>query len=160
MGLTRALVKTVLEDESVSGFHARVRGLLPSQAPREARVVAASDGPIGWAALRLEQPVARPPLALGAGTAVAGEGAIIIQHPLGGYKRFVLEPEGIVGVTDDMVQYRADTEPGAGGAPIFDTAMRVIGIHQRNNPELGLNEGLRIALVKGGLEQNGLSFVS
>ena len=159
MRLTHAVVDTVLKDDSVVGFHDKIRKLLSSEVPADARPVAV-DWNAGWGALRLDKPTSRAPLALGSARQVnAGDPVIIVQHAMGGYKQFVIEPQGIVSLTDHSLRYQADTTGGSSGAPVFDQSMRVIAVHFRARPDDKVNEGARIDLVKTGLRQHGLNFV-
>jgi hypothetical protein len=160
MGLTRSVLDAVLADDAARGAHSKIEKLLVPAGPIEAQPVAV-DPETGWGALRLARHAGRSPLALARDIAEGG-GAIIVQHPYGGPKEFVLAPDASIAVRDRYVHYRADTTPGASGAPVFDTAMMVIAVHYAAGGlvgDRGVNLGARIDRVKEGITKRGLGYI-
>ena len=172
-GKTRKVVEVVLADDSVAGFHEKIREiLLPKSRVVASRILL--DLPeisvperypdrrvmtTGWAALRLAEPVSLPPLPLGSSESLkAGDGVIIIQHPHAGFKHFVLQPHGVISNDEQLLLYRADTLPGSSGAPVFDLNMHVVAVHFLGRPEG--NGGVPIEVIKAGLRDRGLDFIS
>jgi hypothetical protein len=110
-----------------------------------------------WATIRIggmkpEWPI----LALDAAPAPAvGDLAFILQHPGGQLKRLGFVRNTISDVDDRVVKYITDTAPGSSGAPVFDTAGRLIALHHAGGrpvevagrPPLAKNEGIRISRV-------------
>jgi V8-like Glu-specific endopeptidase len=83
-----------------------------------------------WAVIQLESAVDRPVLKLGTPYDVGLDDAVvIIQHPLGAFKQFSLEPLAIRASDDDRIQYVADTQQGSSGSPVFNVQMHVVGLH-------------------------------
>lgn len=86
----------------------------------------------------------------------------IIQHPSGGVKKIGMIHNVVVNVTDDLVQYRTDTEGGSSGSPVFDESWQVVGLHHRwgKRTVAGrtdyVNQGRRIERVVEGLTAEGL----
>jgi V8-like Glu-specific endopeptidase len=54
----------------------------------------------------------------------------VIQHPKGDYKRIAAKDAKLAEVHDDTIFYTAYTEPGSSGAPLFDDAWRLVGLHR------------------------------
>lgn len=93
-----------------------------------------------------------------------GDRAYILQHPSGGRKRLGFVRNLITEVTDQYVQYLTDTQPGSSGAPVFDTAGKLIALHHRGGTPtqltgkapLSKNQGIRISRVHSGLKAKSL----
>jgi S1-C subfamily serine protease len=122
-----------------------------------------------WAVVRLERAVDRPPLALGTPWAIAPDDpVIIIQHPVGAFKKFALDTLSIQFVSDDVIQYLADTQDGSSGSPVFNIRMQPIALHHAEVPvEIDVagqkettwrNEGIHMSRVMKGLETAGVPF--
>jgi S1-C subfamily serine protease len=92
-----------------------------------------------------------------------GERAYIVQHPAGQRKRVGFVRNTISDLDDHCVRYLTDTEPGSSGAPVFDSAGRVIALHHAGGrasvvagkPPVQKNEGIRISRVLAALKANG-----
>lgn len=73
------------------------------------------------------------PLLPASGKAVAGEYVSIIQHPQGAGKQLVVrenqvvQPQALPG--EAFIYYRADTERGSSGAPVFNDQWDVVAVH-------------------------------
>jgi len=88
------------------------------------------DAEHDWAVVRLESAVDRPALKLGTPFDIGLDDAVvIIQHPLGAFKQFSLEPLAIRSSDENRIQYVADTQQGSSGSPVFNVQMHVIGLH-------------------------------
>lgn len=81
----------------------------------------------------------------------------IIQHPSGGVKKIGMVHNVVVNVTDDVLQYRTDTEGGSSGSPVFNEQWQVVGLHHRWGSRMiagrteYFNQGRRIERVVEGL---------
>lgn len=86
----------------------------------------------------------------------------IIQHPYGGVKKIGMIHNVVVNVTDDLVQYRTDTEGGSSGSPVFNEQWQVVGLHHRwgSRKVAGrtecFNQGQRIERVVAALDAAGV----
>jgi hypothetical protein len=93
-------------------------------------------GGLDYSLVALAQPA---PEALGflapvQGVTVARSAAIyIVQHPRGDPKAYVLNHNRKVNQTAETVTYISDTLAGSSGAPLFDDALRLVGIHHLGN---------------------------
>lgn len=77
---------------------------------------AAADLADDWAVIRLTSPPGRSPLPLGTPYDIGVDDlVVIIQHPLGTFKQFALEPLAIRYVDTARLQYIADTQDGSSG---------------------------------------------
>ena len=128
-----------------------------------------SDEADDWAVLTLEAPVDRSPLRLGTPFDIAtNDLVVIIQHPLGAFKQFALEPLAVRHVDEARIQYVADTQHGSSGSPVFNSKMHVIALHQAEAEvqvtvdgraeTVWRNQGIHIARIMRGLRALGLSF--
>lgn len=75
-----------------------------------------------------------------------GEQIFVMQYP-GGRPELKFSMGHLVNIEDQWLNYDADTEPGSGGGPIFNTNWTVIGIHTRNNSDRNINQGLSLASI-------------
>lgn len=89
-------------------------------------------------------------------TAARTAGIFIVQHPRGDPKAYVLNHNRKVNQTGDFVTYLSDTLEGSSGAPLFDDALRLVGIHHLGNYTVTIgtrtettNLGSRIEAVVG-----------
>ena len=92
------------------------------------------------------------------GPALEGDLANIIQHPNGGLKRVTLQDNAITrGIESDVVyvRYRADTEPGSSGAPVFFNTWAPFALHHAsrdNGDGTSANEGILLTAIAAHLE--------
>ncbi len=92
-----------------------------------------------------------------------GDLTYILQHPGGHQKRLGFVRNTISDIKDGVVRYLTDTEPGSSGAPVFDTAGRLIALHHAGGrpvevagkPPVAKNEGIRISRVPARMKANG-----
>jgi len=78
----------------------------------------------------------------------------VIGHPRGGRLSFSLNDNLLLDYDKERVHYRAPTEPGSSGSPVFDDQWRLIGLHHGGSREMRClngkddiyeaNEGFRI----------------
>ncbi len=73
----------------------------------------------------------------------------VIQHPDGRPKEIVLHQNEVTAVFPNVVHYRADTEPGSSGSPVFNNQWQLIALHhaggkQAPSGEWLSNEGIRL----------------
>ncbi len=86
---------------------------------------------------------------------VVGGAAFILQHPGGHQKRLGFVRNTISDVKDGTVRYLTDTQPGSSGSPVFDSAARLIAMHNAGGqpvtiagkPPVAKNQGIRISRV-------------
>jgi hypothetical protein len=90
--------------------------------------------------------------------------AYIIGHPKG-YEQpqFSIEDNLVLGVDDTRLHYRAPTEPGSSGSPVFESQWRVIGLHHAGSLTMSrlnakgtyaANEALRIDAIRNALQRH------
>jgi hypothetical protein len=124
-----------------------------------------------WAVIRLARSPGRSPLPLGTPYDIGVDDlVVIIQHPLGTFKQFALEPLAIRYADADRVQYVADTQDGSSGSPVFNEHMHIIALHRAESAldvtvdgrsqTVWRNEGIRIDKVMRGLLKNGITFAT
>jgi endonuclease G len=162
-GAATAVTADFDKQEGFYGVPRVVPGILP---PR------GTSAEHDWAVIRLQQPVAdSEPIALGTPWAVsANDAVIIVQHPLGGYKRVAIDAQSLQFVDDDIIRYLADTQKGSSGSPVFNTRLHCIALHHaesevvagdgEGDEKLWSNEGIRIERVMEGLDAAGIPYES
>jgi Trypsin-like peptidase domain len=120
-----------------------------------------------WAAIQLERrmPKRFPFLALHPKMAIrAGDPVFIVQHPNGEPKNVALARDPVSYVDDKVLQYGTDTQPGSSGAPVFNEAWEVVGMHhsggwlRRPSTEerVFINQGIRVERIVAGLQAKGI----
>ena len=146
--------------------------------PRKERLVrrlsaelVAGDSEADWAALRLNQPTGRRPMALGGELSPSlHDLLVIIQHPQGAYKQFALEPLAITDVDECHLHYLADTQAGSSGSPVCNARMEVVAMHvaeaeltvavQGETQTVWRNVGVRIEPILSELERLGIDHLA
>jgi DNA/RNA endonuclease G (NUC1)/V8-like Glu-specific endopeptidase len=63
------------------------------------------------------------------GAVLKDEYVNIIQHPNGQPKQVALRDNQVTDILPSFLHYRADTEPGSSGAPVFNDQWELIGLH-------------------------------
>lgn len=94
------------------------------------------------------------PLIEAEGKGVIGENVTIVQHPRGQKKQIALRENQFVDLSDPFVHYRADTEPGSSGSPVFNDQWEIVALHHAGvpapeHPETGgyVNEGILVRRI-------------
>ena len=78
-----------------------------------------------------------------------GQQVNVIQHPDGRPKEVVLHQNEITKVFENVIHYKADTEPGSSGSPVFNNSWELVALHhaggeQAASGEWLSNEGIRL----------------
>ncbi len=71
----------------------------------------------------------------------------IIQHPNGQPKQLALRDNQVVDLLPDFLHYRADTQPGSSGSPVFNDQWELVGLHHSGVPK---RDGQGRILARGG----------
>jgi endonuclease G len=76
----------------------------------------------------------------------------IVQHPSGRRKEVALQDNEIDRLFTNVVRYKADTEPGSSGSPVFDNLWQLVALHHAGGDRDASgkwlnNEGIRIDAV-------------
>ncbi len=66
----------------------------------------------------------------------------VIGHPLGGGLSLSLTDNALLGTSERLLHYRAPTEGGSSGSPVFDDKWRLIGLHHGGGVGLKRLDGL------------------
>ena len=106
--------------------------------------------PRGWVPF----PDVRPPL-------TPDSTVVILQHPQG--NPITIAFGGVIGVDDAQartrVRYRADTDNGSSGSPVFDSQWRLVALHHSGDPDFRraaeYNEGVPIDTIVAALGRSG-----
>jgi V8-like Glu-specific endopeptidase len=78
----------------------------------------------------------------------------IVQHPSGRQKEIALQDNEIDELRENVVRYKADTEPGSSGSPVFDNVWQLVALHHAGGEKDASgkwlnNQGIRVdAIVK------------
>jgi V8-like Glu-specific endopeptidase len=88
-----------------------------------------------------------------------GQKVNIIQHPDGRPKEVVLHQNEVTEVFANVVHYRADTEPGSSGSPVFNNSWELVALHHaggKKGPDGKWlsNEGIRIDRIIDDIKAN------
>ena len=87
----------------------------------------------------------------------------IIQHPNGRRKEVVLQDNKVERVKKTLLLYRADTQPGSSGSPVFNNGWELVALHHaggERDPETKAwrnNEGIRISSIVNHLKESALN---
>jgi V8-like Glu-specific endopeptidase len=92
--------------------------------------------------------------------------AYIIQHPNGDRKRLGFVRNEVNFFDTQVVHYITDTQEGSSGAPVFNSAAKLIALHHRGGepqevlgrPPVKKNEGIRISRIIEGLTAKNIVF--
>jgi DNA/RNA endonuclease G (NUC1)/V8-like Glu-specific endopeptidase len=71
----------------------------------------------------------------------------IVQHPNGQPKQLALRDNQVVDLLPEFLHYRADTQPGSSGAPVFNDQWEVVALHHSGVPN---RDGQGNILARGG----------
>jgi endonuclease G len=76
----------------------------------------------------------------------------VVQHPSGRRKEVALQDNEIDRLFSNVVRYKADTEPGSSGSPVFDNLWQIVALHHAGGDRDASgkwlnNEGIRIDAV-------------
>lgn len=81
----------------------------------------------------------------------------IIGHPLGGAKSVSIQDNHVVDVDEKYLWYRAPTDPGSSGSPVFDHTWNLVAIHHASSTGRRANEGIRLERILEAVRSRGLS---
>ena len=70
---------------------------------------------------------------------IVDQPVIIAQHPRGEPMKLAIDSRSIIGLNTNStrVQYRANTEGGSSGSPVFDLQWNLAALHHYGDPALG-----------------------
>ena len=69
-----------------------------------------------------------------------GDQIFVFQHPKGRPKEF--SQEQVLHIERPFVYYKADTETGSSGSPVFTSVgLKLIAVHHKGSEELSYNKG-------------------
>jgi hypothetical protein len=91
--------------------------------------------------------------------------AFIVQHPGGERKRIAFVRNQVTAITDRVVHYLSDTQPGSSGSPVFYESGRLMALHHAGGrPQevagktpLRKNEGIRISRIRYKMTELGVA---
>ncbi|REJ88919.1 MAG: serine protease [Planctomycetota bacterium] len=94
-----------------------------------------------------------------------GQPVNVIQHPAGRYKEVALQKNEITDISNTVIRYRTDTEPGSSGSPVFDNHWELVALHhsagERSAEGVWLsNEGIRIDRIIDDIRSNAAELAS
>jgi S1-C subfamily serine protease len=117
--------------------------------------------------LRIDKPAPSvDPIPIGKRLPVAdGEQRVyVIGHPLGGGLSFSLQDNTLLDHEDPLVHYRAPTEPGSSGSPVFNSQWKLIALHHAGGTSIprlrdqdgvyAANEGLWIQSIRKAIAED------
>ena len=71
----------------------------------------------------------------------------VIGYPKGRTLSVSIQDNQVSQVDSKHLWYRAPTDPGSSGSPVFDQDWNVVGLHHSFSPEHKANEGIRIQRI-------------
>lgn len=122
--------------------------------------MATDSGALDYAILKLERKLAKEPIVadgdprgridVSAPSAIAmNAGLLLLQHP--GGKPMKIDLGSVLNLGATRFRHSVNTEPGSSGAPVFDAALCLIGIHhagQSGGPaKVPYNEGIPLGAI-------------
>jgi endonuclease G len=78
------------------------------------------------------------------------DSVIIVQHPHGQKRQIVTRNTPVVEVLGKRIRYKADTDDGSSGAPVFDVDYRIVGLHHEGKSSW--NEAIDICHILKDIE--------
>lgn len=87
-------------------------------------------------------------------------GVLVLQHP--GGKPMKIDLGSVVDLGQARFRHTVNTEPGSSGAPVFDAALRMIGIHHAGQsggpgPSLTYNEAIPLGAILNDARAKGVA---
>jgi hypothetical protein len=85
---------------------------------------------------------------------------LIVQHPEGGPIKLALDTQAVIGLNANgtRIRYRTETEPGAGGSPVFTMDWDIVAMHHLRDPNWrnpAFRQGVPIELIRQRIDRNG-----
>lgn len=85
------------------------------------------------------------------GKVLVGAPLNIIQHPLGGPRKYAISNNRLVDLLPEgFLHYETDTEPGSSGSPVYSDGWELVGLHHSAVPRLKNGRIQRSARAGGG----------
>ena len=121
--------------------------------------------------LQLDQPVSGPepfPIAEQLPANDGQQKVFVIGHPKGGGLSLSMADNALLGYDERLLHYRAPTEGGSSGSPVFDDQWRLVALHHGGGHGLkrldgpgayDANEGIRIHRIREAVREAGVSGV-
>ncbi|MGO8124274.1 serine protease [Rhizobium ruizarguesonis] len=115
---------------------------------------------LDYAILKLDRKLATEPIVTGGDARgrvdvsspsefVKNAGLLVLQHP--GGKPMKIDLGSVLDLGATRFRHSVNTEPGSSGAPVFDAALRLIGIHHAGQNDgaamLPYNEGIPLGVI-------------
>lgn len=73
------------------------------------------------------------------GSVLIDEFVNIVQHPNGQPKQIAIRDNQVTDILPDFLHYRADTQPGSSGAPVFTDQWELVALHHSGIPRTDSN---------------------
>jgi V8-like Glu-specific endopeptidase len=90
---------------------------------------------------RLKRKITYYSISKGLPSATEKDRVYIIGHPLGGPLQISLQDNVFLGNNETYLHYRAPTEPGSSGSPVFNQNWDLIGIHHSGKDKMQKLDG-------------------
>jgi V8-like Glu-specific endopeptidase len=103
--------------------------------------------------LRLEDTLTcEPPYPLAIELPAAKDDRVyIIGHPNGGPLSISMQDNRVIEVKDPKIQYRAPTEPGSSGSPVFNQKWQLVALHHAGSKQMPSLEGQQFVEANEGI---------